>query len=294
MTEKDKETVYANRFIGAGGVAYSEQSMAEDSIKRAQQKLLQEANIPTQNSLRDYPSKNAKDEIEALVSFHRTLNDQQKKRHLEFLQKALSAETNDAWRKSDNTNAKRNRDSLRPGGGIHSGDHAMPKKGTVADELAKREAVKNAIKETFGIDDDDVQRFADLFKSAVSSKRLSQALREIVREDKTLSLAFATDEQIDLVDALATTIETLEENISLLENEQEYLLSLGGAEGLTEDVIYADARRQQHSSSSSRRRSLSEEDLLGVDESNAGLFESEQHHGVMKKYTDAIHRSLRK
>ena len=64
MTEKDKETVYANRFIGAGGVAYSEQSMAEDSIKRAQQKLLQEANIPTQNSLRDYPSKNAKDEIE--------------------------------------------------------------------------------------------------------------------------------------------------------------------------------------------------------------------------------------
>ena len=175
----------------------------------------------------------------------------------------MSAETNDAWRKSDNTNAKRNRDSLRPGGGIHSGDHAMPKKGTVADELAKREAVKNAIKETFGIDDDDVQRFADLFKSAVSSKRLSQALREIVREDKTLSLAFATDEQIDLVDALATTIETLEENISLLENEQEYLLSLGGAEGLTEDVIYADARRQQHSSSSSRRRSLSEEDLFG-------------------------------
>ena len=209
-----------NGTIGAGGVAYSEQSMAEDSIKRAQQKLLQEANIPTQNSLRDYPSKNAKDEIEALVSFHRTPNDQQKKRHLEFLQKALSAETNDAWRKSDNTNAKRNRDSLRPGGGIHSGDHAMPKKGTVADELAKREAVKNAIKETFGIDDDDVQRFADLFKSAVSSKRLSQALREIVREDKTLSLAFATDEQIDLVDALATTIETLEENISLLENNK--------------------------------------------------------------------------
>ena len=280
MSTTDKEIVYVNRYIGVDGVAFSEEQMAAESIKRAQQKLLQENGISTQDSLRAYPDKNASIEQE-LLNRYAHLNDAQKLRHIQLIQKSMGLEPHDKGDGVPSGTAEKNRQSL---------------KDTQKDKSDKMPRISPKVRAMFDGDetltDEFKQAATEVFEDAVSRRTAMDRVLELLTSNPELKLIFATDDQLDLVERMSEQVSELEESIAERDQERRLLLRKESLrrEALREEALYSTHSQQE------RRRSTHalENSLYEVDEGNRQLFgETSSPHGSMRRYVEALDRSTR-
>ena len=244
------------------------------------------------DSLKDYPHNNKDKNAAAhtLEAFQKLAPEHQN----DFLEKALK--DSDVWKKADiSGDAKRNRDSLKPGGGTTSaGDHKMPK--------LKKEELEQLMKETFGCTDEDLEKFTTIFHDAVEARAetvsIVNKLAEMVFVDHpefALLLPHSDDDNDDLViaDALAMRVEELEDQLAYVENENDQLReSRREMRGLSEEALYSAPAKPKRS-----RRSISETGFNEPNEDNRVLMETEnqpnQPTGAMKSYLNVLERTTR-
>jgi hypothetical protein len=187
--------------------------------------------------------------------------------------------------------AKKNRDSLRPGGGTTSGDKKMPK--------LKIKEVDAFLESSLGPDlsPEFKERASEVFHAAISKASARAALEEIFNSDPIFSLLFADDEQIDVAQGLAERIEYLQGVCEELEQENQSLRE----ENMRREIAEMQTIREEVliKSDPLNRRSPShnlQDDLEGVDESNRALLgeagdDQRINDPKMRQYAAALHRS---
>lgn len=270
MTEKEIVTYY----IGADGLKYATPEMANELIKRQQQRLLSGAGIPTQDSLKSYPHDN---EAESVAKLHQQMNAAGRKRHLDYVKAMM--DDNAVW-KDASGDAKRNRELLKPSGGVHGSAEKMKK-------------INPKVKAMFdgqdNLSDEFKQAATEVFEQAIASKRLSECLSEMCREDPILSLAFADQGTVDICDALAWKIEELEAECAKWEEANQELREarMVSQMGLAEEVLY----NNPPSRSSRRRVSLNDNFSENDDAEFMGEDNKQYIDPKMKSYSDAIKRT---
>lgn len=218
---------------------------ASDTLKNAQQ-----------------PKKSTTATAKALELFMRLSPDQQQQ-HLDYLERSLSGDDNDVWKNSNVGDAKRNRDSLRPGGGTSSAAEIEMKK-------LKKEELEELMAELFPEFSPELQnKFAELFASSVGAL-LRQKILELFVDYPEFALAFG-DKSMDHVESLLLRISELEDGIADVEEENE-MLEAGLVElqrqRLSEEALFA---TQQHKRA---KRSLDMDDYL--DPENIRLMDEQQ------------------
>ena len=227
---------------------YLSETVASDSLNAAQ---------------RIKPTTNA--EVEALTAFMK-LPYHHQKRTLDFLSKSLSAhDDGDGVPSSD---AKRNRASLKPGGGTtSSGDVKMNKLKKETEEL---------MKELF--DTPELQQKAiNLWNETIESRSAAQALADLFEINPHFSLLWKPDSYLEKVEIWSRRVEQLEQACLEVGEEnqmiREQMMRNEIGRRLEEEALY--------SPPSQRRRSMHNiaDDLEGVDEDNIYLLETGDHVG---------------
>ena len=128
---------------------------------------------------------------------------------LDYLERALSPDTNHVWRKAPfDGYAEKNRKGLR--------DHQTSKKAMPT--------LKTKIKEAFPEFSEELQeQFEETFHDAVRRTSAREALTEILDTIPGWQLMFAEDSQIDIVDQIAERIQFLEQECETIEEENDRL-----------------------------------------------------------------------
>jgi hypothetical protein len=220
-------------------------------------------------------------EVDAL-SVAMKLNTDQKQRHIDYLQKSLSADGNDAWKKADG-DAKRNRDSLLPKGGTTSAGDV---------KLQKKKKLKKEIDDKLGkeFSEEFREQAVDLFVEAVernSCEALFELVSQLLNNDPSLSLAFADDATLDICQAYSERIEELEDLCEAAEFERDMLMR--EAQSLSEEaLIYVVPKRRRSSHNIA-------EDLESVDPDSMLMGETSHEHmdPAMRKRISYLEQAAR-
>jgi hypothetical protein len=221
--------------------------------------------IASQQSLKTYvkDAKGVDKAARALEVFQKLAPDAQAD-HLRWLEQSLRSHKDGDGAPDA---SKRNKDSLRPDGGIHSGDNKMPK---------LRKETEALMKEVF--DTPELQQKAlDLFTETAKGKA-ADVIASLFDENTLYSLMFCEEDDpiIEAIEYYANRIDELESGISELIQENAWMKEAAEAEALHEERLYVMA-----ASNNSRRRSsrnLSED--FEADPDNAFLLEDGERHHV--------------
>jgi hypothetical protein len=221
------------------------------------------------------------DEVELLARFMK-LNNAQKARHVEFLQKSLSADGNDAWSKGAGVGddvAAKNRQGLK--------DNPNKNRKSLAD-------IKKAAKKLYPDVSEKFQEEAAeaFFEAQIPAAReaLFEMISELLNNDPTLALAFADDATLAICEAYALRIEELTELCEAAEFERDMLVREARA-ALEEGTIYVVPKK--------RRSTHNLADDFAPNEDNAVLLETDQQqHGHhmdkrMQSYLKVLERTTK-
>jgi hypothetical protein len=207
-----------------------------------------------------------------------------KQKQLHFLQRAL--EDSALWRKGAGVGddvAEKSRKSLKPDGGTTGGTE---KKND--DAVRHDAAIRQAIKETFGVDDAALDRMVEIVEQATDAKAAGIIGNDFVERLKALlaeygNFWFLDDDEADVVEAMCDHIVELETEIAACEQEAEQLRWEIEQRQKAMRVSEAQTRKQ--------KRSFIEEDMIEPREENEIFLEdNNKHHPnrVMRTYLDRI------
>lgn len=223
--------------------------------------------IPSQKSLKSYPEKNKgpkkTDLDKAMLAMSKLEPEHQQALH-DFLAQSLAAHKGDGVSADD---AKRNRDSLGPGGG------------TTSSGEVKMKTLKKVVAETFPNYSEEIRdQLVEVMSKTIGVASAREYLQEVFDSDPVFQLMFANDETIDAVTMLSDRIVALEESIAILEDTKRELQEATMLRQIQEEALYDTPRRRRHSSHNIA------DDLEGVDEDNHYLMEDGGgHHGISKE-----------